>query len=248
MKMKKKIDGHKVYEELQKRKKHIRNRAFLMAGLMLAINTFAWFTFVANGNGHLSADVISWDIQFFDDDSQVEILDIELIDLYPGMDDFHKSITIRNQSDLNAIFTYRIEEVTIYGEKYVSDDYSASFLSDFPFKIGFNYVTNQLDIGESLSFDVDVTWPFESTDEYCKLNSLYPYINGINYYKLNGTNYDNIAISNGEYQTSLESGLYAECDDVDSYWGEKNVIFKKDNPNSNAINIKIKLIVSQRED
>lgn len=249
MKMKKmKNQTNKLLKELQKRKNRIKFRAFLMAGLMLAINTFAWFTFVANGNGQLSADVISWDIQFFDDDSQVEILDIDLVDLYPGMNKFNKSITIRNHSDLNASFSYLIEEVEVYGEKYSSDDYATSFLNDFPFTISFSYVTNKLDIGESLSFDVNVEWPFEAEGEYCKLNKIYPYLDYINYYSVNGTSYDLIDLASNDYSNALESGLYAECDDVDTYWGEKNVLYKKEHPNSNAIRIKLKLIVTQRED
>lgn len=246
--MKKKIDAHKAYQELQKRKNHIRNRAFLMAGLMLAINTFAWFTFVANGNGQLSADVISWDIQFFDDESQIEILDIAIKDLHPGMDDYHKSIKIKNHSDLNAAFSYQIEDLVIFGEKFESSDYTAAFLNDFPFKISFNYVTNKLDVGESLTFDIDASWPFEAGNTYCKLNKLYPYIKGMNYYRLNGTEYEPITFISSEYPTKLEEGLYVECDDADSYWGEKNVLFKKEHPDGNAISIKLKLIVSQRED
>lgn len=250
MKKTKKIQTNKLFKELHKRKNHIKFRAILMAGLMLAINSFAWFTFVANGNGKLSANVISWDIQFFDDDSQVEILDIDLVDLYPGMDDYYKSIIIRNHSDLNASFSYIIEEVEIYGEKYNSDDFTTSLLNDFPFTISFNYVSNKLDIGESLSFDVNVGWLFEAGEDYCKLNNIYPFLDYINYYKPNGTGtvFELVPLLSEDYSSALVSGLYAECDDVDTYWGEKNVLFKKENPDSNAVRIKLKLIVTQRDD
>ena len=51
-----------------------------MAGFLLAVNTFAWFVFITNGDGKINADVIAWDIAFIDEESQTELLDIELED------------------------------------------------------------------------------------------------------------------------------------------------------------------------
>ena len=51
-----------------------------MAGFLLAVNTFAWFVFITNGDGRINADVIAWDIAFIDEESQTELLDIELED------------------------------------------------------------------------------------------------------------------------------------------------------------------------
>lgn len=242
-----KIKINDVIKKLQKHKSAIRIKAFFMAGLLLAVNSFAWFTFVVNGNGTFTADVISWDIQFFDDEEEVEILDFELVDLYPGMPDFYKSITVKNQSDFNAKFSYKLEEITIYGKNYNSEDLAASLKEDFPFQISFDYVTSDLNIGESLSFVVSVKWPFEAINQYYKINSMYPYDSKMDYYFPNGTNYDKVSISSTSYNTLVKDGLYIESDDADTYWGEKSVTFKKEHPSNSSITLKLKLVVSQKE-
>ena len=135
MKMKKNLTKNKIYQGLQKRRKAIKARAFLMAGFLLVINSFAWFVFVANGNGQINADVIAWDIVFLDEDSQVEFVEIKLTDLFPGMDPYTKEITIRNQSDLSANFTYEVEELYAFGKKYENEDLVTFLAEDFPFSI-----------------------------------------------------------------------------------------------------------------
>ena len=78
--MKNKKQLHKVYTSLQKKRNAIKIRAFIMAGFLLAVNTFAWFVFITNGDGKINADVIAWDIAYIDEESQTELLDIELED------------------------------------------------------------------------------------------------------------------------------------------------------------------------
>lgn len=242
----KKKQVNKIYQNLQKKRKVIKIRAILMACLLFAINSFAWFVFIANGDGNINADVISWDIAFFEDDAQVEILDIDLDDLYPGMPDFSKSIVVKNRSDLNATFSYEVESVSVYGVEYTTDDLKTSLQNDFPFDITFSYDKTELNKGESLNFTVDATWPFESENEYYKLNSLYSYIEGINYYILTDNNYNKINIDSTNFTSNLANGLYVESDDADTYWGEKSVLFKQKYPNMSAMQLKVKLIVTQK--
>lgn len=242
--MKKQVN--KVYKNLRKNKTAIKIRAILMSGLLLAINSFAWFVFIANGNGKIKADVISWDIAFLDEEEQVEILDIELTDLYPGMDSYSKSIVIKNRSDLDATFSYTIESVIVYGKEYVVSDYVTSLQTDFPFTITFSHDKTDIDKGESLNFYVNVIWPFEAEEEYYKLNSMYPYLEGIDYYLLDNGSYTKTTVTSSNYNTLVTSGLYIESDDADSYWGEKSVTFSKEYPTQSAIQLKAKLIVTQK--
>lgn len=218
-----------------------------MSGFLLAVNSFAWFVFIANGNSEINADVISWDIAFLDEEEQVELLDINLEDLYPGMASFSKDIVVKNRSDLNATFTYEIENVVVYGVDYKSDDLINSLENDFPFSILFSYDKTELDKGDKLNFRVTVNWPFESSEEYYKLNSLYPYLETVNYYVLENGNYVQTDVSVTQYKDLVETGLYVESDDADTYWGERSVTFKQLFPNESAIVLKVKLVVTQDE-
>ena len=241
--MKKKTN--KIYKILQKKKTAIKIRAFIMAGFLLAVNSFAWFVFISNGNGNITADVISWDIAFLDENEQIEVLDIELDDLYPGMMDFTRKIVVMNKSDLPAKFSYEIESVIVYGVEYKVDDYKASLQNDFPLKITFDHNKTDLNIDEKLDFSVSVSWPFESKNSYYKLNELYPYIDIVNYYVLENGNYNQVEVTNTNFATLVANGLYVESADADTYWGEKSVTYKKDNPEGSAITLKVKLIVTQ---
>lgn len=241
--MKKKTN--KIYKTLQKKKTAIKIRAFIMAGFLLAVNSFAWFVFISNGNGNITADVISWDIAFLDETEQVEVLDIELDDLYPGMIDFTKKIVVMNKSDLPAKFSYEIESVIVYGVEYKVDDYKTSLQNDFPFKITFDHNKIDLNIDEKLDFSISVSWPFESTNNYYKLNELYPYMDLVNYYTLENGTYTKINVTQGNFATLVTNGLYVESDDADTYWGEKSVTYKKENPEGSAITLKVKLVVTQ---
>ena len=244
--MKKQV--RKVYDNLQKKKKAIKIRAFLMAGLLLAINSFAWFVFITDGTGKISADVINWDIAFLDEEGKSEMIDVEITDLYPGMPTFTKGIIIMNKSDLDAEFNCSVEKIIAFGEEYTTDDLINSLEIEFPFKITFGYDNTELDKGDSLPFNVIVNWPFESDVQYYKLNHLYEYIKGINYYQLDGDTYNEIEVSEENFEELVDSGLYVESDDADTYWGEKSVAFKENFPDDSVIRLKVKLTVSQRKE
>jgi hypothetical protein len=240
-----KKQASKIYNNLQKRRKAIKIRAYLMSGFLLAINSFAWFVFISNGNTDISANVISWNIAFLDENEQYEMVDIDLTDLYPGMRDFSRTIVIKNRSDLNAQFSYEIQSITIYGQTFTSPDYIMALENEFPFSITFNHDTEAILMNEKVNFTVSVTWPFESINSYYRLNSLYPYSATYNYYVYNGNSYIKTIVTESNYTEMLNNGLYVESDDADTYWGEKSVTFKETHPDESAISLKVKLIVSQ---
>ena len=246
MKMKKNLTKNKIYQGLQKRRKAIKARAFLMAGFLLVINSFAWFVFVANGNGQINADVIAWDIVFLDEDSQVEFVEIKLTDLFPGMDPYTKEITIRNQSDLSANFTYEVEELYAFGKKYENEDLVTFLAEDFPFSITFSHDKDILETGEQLKFTINVDWPFEASEQYYKLNDLYNFVNGITYYGYNDeVGYYEESVTGDSFYDLIKDGLWVESDDADTYWGEESMLFKQEYPEESALYLKLKLIVTQ---
>lgn len=240
-----KKQASKVYKQLQKNRRAIKIRALIMSGFLLAINSFAWFVFISKGKADINADIIAWDIVFLDETEQEETLDIVLSDLYPGMEVFTQKIVVQNKSDLNAKIDYKVEGITVYGEEFISDDYKKALEEEFPFKITFYYEKETILINEKTKFVVEANWDFESEHAYYKLNSLYPYSDMYNYYVLNGSNYVKIDVAESEYETLVNSGLYIESDDADTYWGEKSVIFKQQYPQISSISLKVKLIVSQ---
>lgn len=217
-----------------------------MAGFLLAVNTFAWFVFITNGDGKINADVIAWDIAFIDEESQTELLDIELEDLYPGMEVYSRYIIVKNKSDLNANFEYELQEITIFGEKYESEDLEESLKNDFPFSIAFGHDKIALDKGDYLNFASSVIWPFEGENEYVKLNKAYTYSDGLTYYVLEEGEYVEAYIYPMNFDLMREQGLYLESDEADSYWGEKSVTFREENPDTPAVTLKVKLVVTQR--
>ena len=240
-----KKQANKIYKNLQKKKNAIKIRAYIMSGFLLAINSFAWFVFISNGKTDISADVIAWDIVFLDEKEQAETLDIVLSDLYPGMPLFSQQIVVQNRSDLNAKIDYVIEGITVYGEEFVADDYKKALEEEFPFEIKFSYEKETILINEKTRFTINASWAFESSEAYYKLNELYEYSKMYNYYIKEGNNYVKVDVTEETYDELVSSGLYVESDDADSFWGEKSVIFREEHPEVNAINLKVKLIVSQ---
>ncbi len=247
MMKKNKRQVNKIYKNLQKNRRAIKIRAYIMAGFLLAVNSFAWFVFATNGNGYINADVISWDISFVYEEEQVETLDISLDDLYPGMETFTKNLIIRNNSDLDATFSYEIQEVTAFGVTYTSEDLINYLANDLPFSLSFQYDKTELDKNESINFSVNVNWPFESSNAYYKLNSLYTYTPGINYYTESDGEYSVADVTDSDFDSFVESGLYVESDDADTYWGEQSIAYKKENPEDSVLKLKVKLIVTQKQ-
>ena len=48
------------------------------------------------------------------------------------------------------------------------------------------------------------------------------------------------------FPSLVETGLYLESDDADSYWGEKSVTYREENPEGKALSLKVKLVVTQK--
>lgn len=246
MKKKKKKTINNIYNNLQKNRKAIKIRAFLMAGLLLAINSFAWFTFVSNADNNINADVIKWEIEFFDEDSDMTVMDINLEDMFPGMEEYVKSITIRNSSELGATFSYSIDDVVIFGEKYDSENLTDTLLDDFPFYIMFEAPETDIGTNATVPFRVRVGWNYEQTETYCVVRDYYPFDESWDYYNLVDGNYVLTTYDKDSY-ASKTNDVYVECDDLDTYWGEKNAQYKKEHPDSKALTLRLKLMVTQKE-
>lgn len=255
--MKKNRNKHNIvqaYRFLSKRKKKMFIKAVIMSMFLLGINVYAWFAFFDKFDGNINANVIAWDVTFFDDDETVDSVAMNINSLYPGMNDYEKQIMVSNKSDVKAVFSYSISKVVLFGETFLVDDVSLTsdqLLSDlgghFPFQITFNQTKDELNSGgDSAYFGVYAVWPFEHEEPYFLVNSYFDYDGSIQYYQLvDGEYVLDGTVSSDNFASKVESGIYIESDDADTYWGGKAADYKNSNPNKPCLELEMKITVTQ---
>ena len=82
MKEKKKLSDSGLYQYLQKRRKNIMIRSVLLALFVLGVNIYAWFIYFTEAQVNITGNVVSWDVSFRDENSQVvekEIIELKTI-------------------------------------------------------------------------------------------------------------------------------------------------------------------------
>ena len=157
-------------ETINKLKKRIRKRTLFFLIIALMANTFAWFIYSNKVSNSITTGVKSWKITFDQDGQTLEqnvVFDFD--DIYPGVNDQEKSIDITNDGEMKAYISYKIESIQIFDDIFTIDNYSSLELenilnNNYPFKIVFSN-DNEINIGDTASFKVHLTWPFESGDD-----------------------------------------------------------------------------------
>ena len=243
----------KTYNKLNKTRKKILIKSLIFAMFLLGINTYAWFIFFDKFDGNIKADVIGWDVSFYDEDTLMDAFALEVGSLYPGMDDFIKVVRVSNSSDVAATFSYELVSFSLFGESYevneidTSDKLLGDLESSFPFKIVFVKSKSELYTGgDTATFTITVSWDYESINPYYQLDNYFEYDASFIYYTYNGSSYvvDN-SVTNLNIDSKISSGLFIESDDADSYWGEKAATYLTDNPDSSCLTLELNLIVAQ---
>lgn len=215
---------HHTYESLQKNRGKIKRMSLLFAFFVLGVNIYAWFVFIAKANLDVEANVVSWDINFFDENTEVKDLSIKER-LYPGMPNYEKTVTVTNSSETNAEFEYEIDRLSILGIDSIpvgatNDEVIESLNNDYPFKIHFQHDKNQLAPGDSLTFQVFMDWEYENANLYYKLTQHYTFDPSLVYYNLeNGVYVENNTINSSNFEVN-KLNLYLLKDDADSFFGE----------------------------
>lgn len=241
-----------AYEQLQKKRKKIKRNGIILALFLLVVNTYAWFVYLAKASLSVDASIVGWDINFYNEDATEMDVNINIKDLYPGMIDYQKKIIITNDSSLNGKFSYNVSDLKIAGvvsDEQNSDKLIESLGNDYPFKVSF--VADKTSVGKDgdfIKFYIRVVWPFENNNGYTlirntnKFQELYPY------YKLYGKEYvvDN-EVNNNNFLDKVNSGIYMNSDDIDSFWGEKASIYQENNPNEATLSFKLNMKVEQVE-
>ena len=157
-------------ETINKLKKRIRKRTLFFLIIALMANTFAWFIYSNKVSNSITTGVKSWKITF-DQDGQIleQNVVFDFDDIYPGVNDQEKSINITNDGEMKAYISYKIESIQIFDDIFTIDNYSSLELenilnNNYPFKIVFSN-DDEINIGNTASFKVHLTWPFESGDD-----------------------------------------------------------------------------------
>ncbi len=165
--------------------KKIRLRHFIILGLFLTANTYAWLIYVNTVNNSVDVHVRSWKIDFTDGDTPIiDYVNIAADNVYPGMSNFTNTITAFNYSEVRATARFTILEANIMGDAFktiegrqednetavtgdlTSDQFKAKLLSDYPFKISFSMSTSTIAPETGLAtFTTSIVWPYESGDD-----------------------------------------------------------------------------------
>ena len=198
--MKKQITREQ-FESLRKSLNKRKYFSILLALFTLGVNIFAWFAFSANAGLELDATVAAWDVEFKDNTGVIarDIL-VEVTKMKLGMPDFNKTIEIESKSDVSANFSYQVLSLSILGHTInlanIQDveDYLENY---YPFSVTFDASSYVLSPTDSVTFEVNIVWPYDSqTPKYYQQNEVYDYNESFYYYLKSGTTYTETSIAN----------------------------------------------------
>ena len=198
--------------------KQIKPTRLIFLIILLAGNTFAWFIYTSKVDGAISVHVKSWNVVFQADDTQVSSnIDIDVSSVYPGMDDYSFDVTAYNRSEVSATLSYKLLEVSILGNTYVT-------------------VEGREENGET-PLDTDLT----SAQLLNQLANNYPFTITLS---ISGSQ---LSAQNGEESCTLEvEWPYEQNDDEeDTRWGIMAATYKENNPTLPSITMRVKLIITQ---
>lgn len=240
-----------LYQNLRKSKKKIARRSILLALFVLGVNIYAWFVFVSQSEVVVETNVSSWNVTFLDDNVVVHDLAINKL-MYPGMDDYNKTLAILNSGDTVGELEYTIENYKFLGTSYTVSNPTTFFqdMNDkYPFYQMVSVSGTTIPAGEMVNFYVQMKWNFEDdgTKPYYALTDVYEFKDDFTYYRKNGDDYvADPSITSSNFVAN-RSQLYVERDDADTYFGEACGAYENstDKP---CISYTVHLIVSQKND
>lgn len=152
--------------------KHIKIKNLIILIFLLLFNTYAWFIYATKVSMDLKAHVTSWDIEFVSNSGEIVTnFEFDVENVYPGMENFEKTIWVNNRGDSNADLKYEIEFLRVMDEYYeVGDEYSSDdimqILQNYPFKIIIEKNDSEINTASrSGYFKVSIAWDLDSGDD-----------------------------------------------------------------------------------
>lgn len=155
-----------------KKKRKYRLRTLFLLALTLASNSFAWFIYSTRVSSAITAKVRSWNVNFeVGEGAAEEYIEITVDSLYPGMDDFSKTLKAANHGEADAVISYKVEQAEILGDNLknlgLTDEQILNKLkNDYPFEINFSVSNETVTAGGGeATITITINWPYESGDD-----------------------------------------------------------------------------------
>lgn len=212
-------------EKLTRKQRRIKNRVTIRTLFLLSItlifNTYAWFLYVTTVSSSITAHVEAWHVQFKVDDEVVEReFPILIQHAYPGMANQQKTVAILNDGEKAADIDYAIKSIRIFDDVFVA--------------------TDQLEAGDTIPTGATQT---TSATLQSKLQNDYPFDLSIT------SNKNTIQADDQGSLTITFSWAYESGDDeTDTDYGVEAYDYYQENPDKQAIELIIKLIVKQHNE
>lgn len=202
-------------------KKRITFRTLFLLAITCIFNTYAWFLYVNTVSANLTAHVEAWHVQFEVDDEIVERqFSVAIEHAYPGMTNVVKTVTILNNGEKAADLSYAIKSLRIFDNVYVA--------------------TDQLETGDTIPQGATQT---TSANLLNMIQNNYPFTITIASSQ-NTVNINTEGTLTFTFSWAYESGQ----DATDTEYGTDAYDFYEDNPGVDAIEIVVKLVVTQHND
>lgn len=160
-------------EKLVRILKKIKIKNIIILILLIIFNTYAWFIYATKVSSDLSVHISSWNVEFSTGENEtVTNIVIAVERVYPGMEIYEKTITVKNKGEIKAELGYDIralkvmDESYIVGENITVEELENKIKTDYPFKI--NIIKDDTELVQGIGpgqFTVTVEWPFESGDD-----------------------------------------------------------------------------------
>ena len=242
----------KLYLALKKKNKRTKLFSILMILTLLSVNAYAWFIYISESSFELSANIVSWDVNFLTESNEVSEIYETIEDVAPGMLPYTKSVNIRNNSDFDATFNYQLTDFVILGKNALPSNAKdmtvgeiLMYLRDrYPFDFIMMSYTDRIAKNQEGRFEINFGWNFENNSQYYKLTDIYTFNPSFEYYRLvNGQYVLDETITASNYNANINS-LYLYKDDADSFFGMECPNYVG-NTARTCVKYKVHLIVEQ---
>lgn len=165
-----------------------RIRLLLTFSIIFIVTTYAWFSTQKNVNiGGLTGDVTGWDVSYFVNSDQNEILDeiavFTIDEFYPGMPEREDVVHIYNRGESSTSIKYELISVKVFGQEVLSELQTTGEIvtngnttnlfskdTQYPFNISYTYdrakligvyVDNETTPQAVAKFKFNVNWEYE---------------------------------------------------------------------------------------
>lgn len=157
----------------KQKKRRIRLQTLFLLAITLASNSFAWFVYSTRVSNNITAKVKSWNVDFeIGTESQAEeYIEISIDSLYPGMEDYKKTLKAVNRGEAEAQINYTVEKALILGDDLLNlglqnEQIITKLSNDYPFTIQLSVSSMRIPAsGGEADISIEIKWPYESGND-----------------------------------------------------------------------------------